>query len=116
MTRPVCKAQFQPQAWQDDDAIDVDPGMTEFDVTDQIEAMGKEKALALEDNQYSSDELRDGKNVEQWIRDWDGPFYVRIEDSVREYFEAKELQANKVSEGLGKMLRQRPVRDDSPEP
>jgi len=114
--KPTCMAEFHPQAWQGDYAIDVDPGMSEFDVTDQIEAMGREKALALEDCEYSSDDLRAGRNVEAWIRDWDGPFYVRVEDAVRGYFEEKDAALKKADEGLAKVLRKRPVRDDSPEP
>lgn len=111
-----CRAEFHHQMWQGDYAVDADPGMTEFDVTDQIEAMGREKALALEDSSYESDALREGLNVESLIRDWAGPFYVRVEDAVREYFDAKDAEKKKENNGLAKVLRQRPVRDDSPEP
>ena len=111
-----CRAQFHHQMWQGDYAVDADPGMTEFDVTDQIEAMGREKALALEDSTYESDVLREGLNVESLIRDWSGRFYVRIEDAVREYFDAKDAEKKMENNGLAKVLRQRPVRDDSPEP
>ncbi|AXH59627.1 hypothetical protein [Pseudomonas amygdali] len=114
--RPACRAEFYPQMWQGDYAVDADPGVTEFDVTDQIEALGREKALELEDSSYESDTLREGLNVESWIRDWPGPFYVRIEDAVREYFEAKDAEKKRENNGLAKVLRQRPVRDDSPEP
>lgn len=112
----LCRAEFHPQMWQGDYAMDADPGMTKFDITDQIEAMGQEKALALEDSSYESDVLREGLNVESWIREWSGPFYVRVEEAVREYFEAKDAEKKRENNGLAKVLRQRPVREDSPEP
>lgn len=111
-----CRAEFHHQMWQGDYAVDADPGMTEFDITDQIEAMGREKALALEDGSYESDALREGLNVVSLVRDWPGPFYVRVEDAVREYFDAKDAEKKKENNGLAKVLRQRPVRDDSPSP
>lgn len=86
----TCMAVFVPQAWQGDYAIDVDPGETEFDVADQIEAMGHAKALELRDNSDASDNLAQGKNAPDWIKQWNGPYYVRIEDGLADYLDAKK--------------------------
>lgn len=112
----TCLAVFNPQMWQDDDAVDVDPGPTRFDVTDQIELMGKDKALTLKDNRDNSDRLRDGRNVPTWIKNWPGPFNVQIEDAVIEYFEAKEAALKKIDNGLARVLRKRHQGDDCLEP
>jgi hypothetical protein len=88
--KPTCLAIFVPQAWQGDYAIEVDPGFTPFDVTDQIEAMGHPKALELKDNSNASDNLAHGKNAPDWIKTWGGPFYVLIEDALEEYLEAEK--------------------------
>jgi hypothetical protein len=80
-------ALFQPQAWQNNNAIDVDPeGETTFDVTDEILAMGKETALKLKDNRDESDALISAKNAPHWIREWSGPFYIVVENSIAAYF------------------------------
>jgi hypothetical protein len=85
-------ATFHPQAWQNDYAIDVDPeGETDFDVTDEILAMGKEKAVALKDDQYETDALRYAKAAPKWVQDWNGPFYVEVAEAVEEYF-AEEVK------------------------
>jgi len=84
-------AKFRPQGWVNDDAIDLDPeGPTDFDVTDVVLAMGKDKALKLEDNSCETDVLRELPNAPKWIRDWSGPFVVEVEDAIRSYFEVTE--------------------------
>lgn len=76
-------ARFQPQAWIGDYAINVDPqGATEWDVTDEIVAMGRAQALTLRDDQYETDDLRHSKNAPRWIAEWSGPFYVTVQDSI----------------------------------
>lgn len=82
-------ARFHPQAWINDYAIEVDPeGETEWDVTEQVLSIGREAALGLRDDDYQTDYLRLGENAPEWAREWGGPFYVEVEDSVREFFEA----------------------------
>lgn len=67
-------ARFVPQAWVRDYAVEVDPyGPTTWDVTDQIVAMGEYAALALVDDQYATDDLRNHPNAPQWVKDWTGP-------------------------------------------
>lgn len=81
-------AKFIPEAWVNDWAVRVDPrGPDTFDVTDQIIAMGKEKALALRDDQYETDDLCYVPGAPQWIKDWEGPFYVAVAEAIAEYFE-----------------------------
>lgn len=78
-------AKFQPQAWINDYAVDIDGAYT-FDVTDMILAMGKEKALELENNQYNSDELWQAWVANHPDKGHDGPFYIEIEEAVRQFF------------------------------
>lgn len=84
---PSITAKFHPQAWVHDYALDVDAeGPTEWDVTEAVLAMGREKALALADDDYDTDYLRFVPNAPKWIREWNGPFYVEVADSIHEYF------------------------------
>jgi hypothetical protein len=76
-----------PQAWQNDFAVEVDAeGPTVWDVTDEVLAMGKENALKLGDDRHLSDNLRFSPTAPKWIQDWSGPFYVRVEEAIRDYF------------------------------
>ncbi len=60
---------FNPRAWVNDYATDVDPeGPTTF----QVEAHELEDILP---NSAASDALKNHDNAPQWIRDWSGPFY-----------------------------------------
>lgn len=66
---------FHPQAWQKDQAIDVDPlGDVEWTVP----------RSAIEDAELpqpkDADFLRDLPQAPEWVRKWDGPFYVSIEN------------------------------------
>ncbi|PWT76220.1 MAG: hypothetical protein C5B59_07050 [Bacteroidetes bacterium] len=80
-------ARFHPQAWQRDYAIDVDAeGETDFDVTTEVCQLGREKALAITDNAYDSDDLRHAETAPEWIQKWSGPFYIEVRDSIRGYF------------------------------
>jgi len=54
--------------------------------TDEIVAMGREKALRLRDDQYNTDPLKDSTNAPEWVREWRGPFYVEVEEQVRSFF------------------------------
>ena len=88
MTKRIM-ATFHPQAWQNDYAIAVDPeGEVEFDVTPEVVAMGKEEARKVKDDQYESDDLRTADAAPDWIKNWNGPFYVEVEQSIEDYFVA----------------------------
>jgi hypothetical protein len=88
MTKRII-AEFVPQAWVNNYAINVDPeGPTTWDVTDYIlENYSKERALALKDDDYPTDDLRNHASAPEWVRDWSGPFYVQVADSIEAYFE-----------------------------
>jgi hypothetical protein len=80
-------ARFQPQAWIHNNAVNVDAaGEVEFDVTPEILEMGRERSLTIEDDSWVSDGFQSAKNAPQWIKNWYGPFYVEVEDSIREYY------------------------------
>lgn len=86
-------ATFDPQVWVNDNAMSVDPqGDTVFDVTEAVLAMGRERALALKNESHEADELRLSEHAPQWIKDWSGPFYVDVEDSIADYFEPEEVE------------------------
>jgi hypothetical protein len=75
-------ARYQPQAWVNDYAMDID-GACEFDVTEAILKMPREKALAIRDDDYDSDNLA----IEAGVRgDHNGPFYVAVRDAIHAYF------------------------------
>lgn len=81
-------AEFHPQAWIGDLAAEADAeGPTQFDVTDAVLALGEQGARDIRDDHSTSDELRSGPGAPEWIREWSGPFYVTVEESIREYFE-----------------------------
>jgi len=86
MTKQII-AKFYAQAWVNDYAIDVDPeGETEWNVTDDIIALGKEAALNIKDNRDESDNLRYSEKAPQWVKEWRGPFYITVENSIGDYF------------------------------
>jgi|GEM_PF-6798142 hypothetical protein len=76
-------AQFHPQAWINDNATIVDcEGPAFFDVTEVVEACRgvKEKEALLETDSDASDALRDAPTAPRWMRDWDGPFYIKVHE------------------------------------
>ena len=82
-------ATFVPQAWINNAAVPVDAqGETSFDITPEIESMGKENALAIKDNSNSSDVFQYAAHAPKWIKHWTGPFFIRGSDSVSEHFRA----------------------------
>ena len=82
MAKKKCIAEFVPQAWVNDHAIEVD-GRREFDITTQVKAMGREASLDLKDDTYESDELAREAGL---LRDHSGPFYVRAESAILSYW------------------------------
>jgi len=86
---PRHKAYFQPQAWVRDEVVDVDPqGPTEWDVTDAVAADGDYWRELLERTHPdtgtgvldSEDRLQSDPSAPQWVRDWKGPFSIRVEE------------------------------------
>lgn len=77
-------ARFIPQAWIHDYAVEIN-GAYEFDVTEQILAMPKDKALEIRDDDYDSDNLWHENPISS-ERPHSGPFYVRVRDAIHEYF------------------------------
>ena len=65
---------FRPQAWIDDDAVDVDAeGATEFEVP--------AKAIeGIKPRTCNADRLRDHKNAPKWVKEWHGPFEVEWDE------------------------------------
>ena len=78
-----CLVAFQPQQWVNDYAIDSGP-VEEIDVTRRVREMGREAALAIEDNSDESDSLVSG------LHRHTGPFYVSCEAPIREFFGVNE--------------------------
>lgn len=84
-------AKFVPQAWIHDNAVAID-GEVEFDVTDKILAMPKQKALELLDDREETDQLaRDAGLLENHT----GPFYVEVEMAIAEYFDESTDTSNR---------------------
>ena len=108
-----CFATFQPQAWINDYAVDID-GRYEFDITEQILALGEEKARRIEDHDDDSDALwgawsADGTRTEL---PHDGPFSVTCEDAIAAFFDAGSGGPGPVSRGT-KGTRRAPVSPES---
>jgi hypothetical protein len=76
-------ATFHPQAWFNDWAVDADPeGPITWDVTDYLMQLSPEKRdAALEPDTYDSDYLRLTPNAPQWVKEWQGPFYVSVKQT-----------------------------------
>ena len=63
---------FHPQAWVNDYAVSVDPeGETRFGVEDSA-------VVGLESDSDRSDRLQRHPNAPEWIKAWDGPFWIEI--------------------------------------
>ena len=77
-------ARFQPQAWVNDTAMNID-GACDLDVTDRLLAMPLKHIHLLEDDDYPSDELVHG------LTDHVGPHYVEVKDSILEFFAVERL-------------------------
>ena len=91
---PRIHATFTPQQWQSNYAVTVDAeGPTDWDVTDEIVAMGREAALALKDNSDASDDLARSPSAPEWIRNWSGPYYVEVAQSIEDYYAALDSEA-----------------------
>lgn len=75
----TAKVRFHPQAWQDDYAVPVDPeGETEYEVP--IKDATDEEGKIYPDDDPRSDGLKDHENAPDWVKEWQGPFYITIEE------------------------------------
>ena len=85
-------AHFFPQVWEDadEDLTLPDEKSVQFDVTEYILSLPQQKALAIEDDQYESDELRGLPDAPQWVKDWTGPFRIEVRASIRAYFAGRD--------------------------
>jgi len=76
-------ADFTPEAWIRDYAVQVDPaGETEIDVTYEMLLLGKDAASQLTSG--DCDHLKEAVRVPAWIADWAGPFTIRVADAVED--------------------------------
>jgi hypothetical protein len=81
-------AEFDPQAWQNDQANSVDPeGETKWDCTAAVQkyvqpdgSLGKPFKLQTFTGQYvdNDDVLHKDPAAPQWVRDWRGPFTITV--------------------------------------
>lgn len=95
MTERQIIAKFHPQAWIKDYTVEVDPERpTEFGVTEEILRLSKEEALSLKDDDYRADDLRYVMSAPTWVVQWPGPFWVEVEEAIRQYFEREQCQRN----------------------
>ena len=78
-------ATFEPQAWQNDYAIPVDPeGPTEWDCTDMM--LSRPDYFAGVDRKIEDDfdfldrddVLKSDQAAPEWIREWGGPFTITV--------------------------------------
>ncbi|WP_186214511.1 hypothetical protein [Burkholderia gladioli] len=80
-------AVFQPQAWINDDATDID-GREDVDVTERVLRLPLDRVHALQDYRDSTELLVDGSTV---AIEHDGPFTVKAVDSICTFFGVKDL-------------------------
>ncbi|MFJ2456353.1 hypothetical protein ACIOWK_32415 [Pseudomonas protegens] len=91
---PRVYATFHPQAWQNDNAVGVDPGPTQLNVTPEVLAMDRGYVLAIRDNSLESDSFIHARLAPDWVRDWQGPFYIECQDSIQAFFACSAIVGN----------------------
>lgn len=71
---------FWPQAWVNDYAIDVDPqGDQTWEASaGYLSAMRELGDQAFESSTYESDEWRNDPAAPEWVREWQGPYWVEV--------------------------------------
>ncbi|WP_262030630.1 hypothetical protein [Microvirga sp. Mcv34] len=91
---PTVMAEFTPQVWVGDQTMVVDPqGDTTWDITPEIVAMGRQKALDLQDDQHNTDDLRYTLTAPKWIQGWEGPFYIEVSERIAAFYAALDKKA-----------------------
>ena len=68
-------AEFVPQAWINDYAVECD---AEGPRTWDIGNLTEDEIRKLDEDSYTRDELRFHPNAPAWVRDWTGPFEVYV--------------------------------------
>lgn len=76
-------ANFQPQAWQNDYAIDID-GAFEFDATAAVMRLSVEEIKKLKDDSYEADNIAQDAGAGE---DFSGPFFVTIVEPIEKFLE-----------------------------
>lgn len=78
-------AHFEPEAWVDDDAVDVDPlGPCGWDCTPFVHAHDLAERIDTACDSVlgawldTQDLLKDDPAAPEWVRDWDGPFTITV--------------------------------------
>jgi hypothetical protein len=80
--------------WVGDQTMVVDPqGDTTWDITPEIVAMGRQKALELQDDQHNTDDFRFTHDAPKWVQDWSGPFYIEVSEQIGAFYEALDKKA-----------------------
>lgn len=83
-------ATFIPKAWVGSTAVAIkDQAPVSFDVTPEIESMGKEYALSIKDDGNSSDVLQFSGRAPKWVRHWTGPFSIVVAQSIAEHYQTQ---------------------------
>ncbi len=109
MTQPHPQAQisFHPQKWEDDYACPVDldelegPTVWEMNLTD---LMDFPHGSLPKDDSAQSDALMSHESAPQWIKDWDGPYWIEIQNrlEIENYIEAylRQMRADELSQNI----------------
>ena len=103
---------FQPQAWVDDNAIDID-GQEEVDITEKVLALPLEKIHRLADQDLAADTVLYDQALEH-----DGPNRVEVAEQVCEFFAVSDLSSITEERLLAERMAYRDVhsvRDSRPE-
>ena len=91
--REKVEAEYEPQAWQNDYAIEVDPeGDTAIDITWEVLTMDREEAMSFQDNRDFTESLIEALMVPEWIRDRQGPSSIRARYAVDRFFEERQAR------------------------
>jgi hypothetical protein len=86
---PRIMATFQPQAWINDYATEID-GAKKFDCTKEILRLSPKDVRRLRDDQYDTDNLL----PEEIRKTHNGPFYVAVRDEIFDFFKKLGLKAD----------------------
>ena len=85
---PRVLARFHGAVIQSGFLLDVvPPGETTWDVTAEIISIHEMTALAIADEDFSSDNFALAKTAPRWIREWKGPFRIEVQEQIRAYFD-----------------------------
>lgn len=91
--REKVEAEYEPQAWQDDYAVEVDPeGDTAIDITWEVLTMDREEAKAFQDNRDFTESLIEALMAPEWIRKRQGPSSIRARDAVDDFLEERQAR------------------------